>query len=263
MWPRWTSRSLMLLTAARTAVAEVGVPIETLPGHAGDGIEDALARLDGFSPSSPARRSWSVLVDDDWTRTFGLDWPDGLTDSRLYRNWVASAFEQRFDVPAREWHIAASGTWPGRRALHTAIRVDAMAAIERDLGLRRMRLSEVLPWSMGELRAALRIRPRKPMMIVGSRAPRRAAFMLVGGRIVDYLSVPGGHGGYEGALQLFCRRNPGLPVPRTILEVDADRDAAQRLVLQRAAVPVRRVAELDPGFGAEPGLEADLGEAAR
>lgn len=259
MWPRWTSRSLMLLAATRTAVAEVGVPIATLSGGPGNGVQEALARLDGFTSASPARRSWSILVDDDWTRTFGLDWPDGLADARLYRNWVASAFEQRFDLPAREWHIAASGAWPGRRALHTAIRSDAMAAIERGLGQRGMRVAEVLPWSMAELRAALRIRPRKPLMIVGSRAPRRSAFMLAGGRVVDYLPVPGGGGGFDGALQLFARRNPGLPAPRAVLEIDADREASQRLVLERASPPVRRVAEVP----ADERIGADFGEAAR
>jgi hypothetical protein len=247
VWPRWSSGRVVVV--ARHAVAVGGGRDEVI--DAAQRAADADAALSALAalrvPPSPryATRRAEVWIDDGWTRMFGATWPESIHDVRLFREYVAARFEQRFELPASDWTIVSPGAWPGRPVLCVAVQTEFVARCRAALARTGLLPSRMLPLSLVEVGTSFAARPRTRTLFIGSAAPQRIAFLMLAGRLADCAVVPDCEHVEALATALFRERgllDGGL---RRTLRVDHDRAAATSLLLRR--VPLKVVAiEHDP-----------------
>ena len=241
MWPRWRSGRVAVIARHAVVIARPGGAAERAVGGPFSGPDEALAAIRALPLSRPAPlapRSVGLLLDDGFTRLFGVRWPDGIDDLSAFRAFMAARFEQRFELPAEEWTIVAPGAWPGRPVLCVAAPTARLAAVRESIGVHGLRPGRMMPLALAEVAASISTRPRVPTIFVGSAAATRSVFLLVGGRLADCAVLPDAPRVDVLAEAVFRERGLIPSGVRRVLGVLADRASATEALIAQRPLPV-------------------------
>ncbi len=248
MWPRWTERSIMLLSPQRVAIAPAGYySEETARGLRPDSpdfevvLQQAVDMLKGHLQVDQRisgflrRRQWAVWIDERWCRLWCQTWPDTLTDAKELEAYVRAEFERRFEVDGDQWDIVTPGAWPGRMFMCAALpkgHVAALREVEREL---KLTFGDIAPFPIAEMKASMTLWPKAPFMFFGSsNSLQTPAFLCYRTRVVDFALLPHSPSTHALAHTLFGNR--GSIAPRWSVSVTHDRNTSISTLLGRGQV---------------------------
>jgi hypothetical protein len=254
----------MLVGAGQAAIAPVGRMLtEPLALHRVAGpvsFEATLSLVEALLQEHVAtqphlgivvpRRNWTLWLDERWCRLYCVKWPDLITDPKQLDNMLQAEFERRFDLDAQQWHFVAPGAWPNRSFLCAAVLKQHLQAIDALEAKFRIKISEILPFPVAEIKVALSAWPKAPFLFLGSAASQQPVFLCHRGRAVDFALLPAGTNAAELATSLFSKRTDLRP--RWYVEVQSKRERSLLTLLGRDVPALKRHEIHDDTSGLSP-----------